>query len=81
MSTLTIDDELSQRATEAAAAQDKTVEAFVGEAMRQALAMVGVRRTVRNGLPVMVVSDDTSPSILSKCASVLRRRVFDCAAR
>jgi hypothetical protein len=59
MSTLTIDDELYQRALEAAAVQGKTVEAFVGEALRQALAMVGARRTVRNGLPVMVVRHDT----------------------
>jgi hypothetical protein len=70
MSTLAIDDELYQRATEAAAAQGKTVEAFVGEAVRQALAMVGVRRTVRNGLPVMVVSDDTpaiDPAKVRQC--------------
>jgi hypothetical protein len=62
MSTLTIDDELYLQATEAAAAQGKTVDEFVGAALRKALATVGVRRTVRNGLPVMVVSDDT-PSI------------------
>ena len=77
MSTLTIDDEPYQRATEAAAAQGKTIDAFVGEALRKALAMVGVRRTVRNGLPVMVVSDDTSAIDHSRYASVLRRRVFD----
>jgi hypothetical protein len=59
MSTLTVDDELYQRATEVAAAQGKTVDEFVGEALRKALSIVGVRRTVRNGLPVMVVSDDT----------------------
>ena len=59
MSTLTVDDELYQRALEAAAAQGKTVDAFVDEALRQALAMVGVRRTVRNRLPVMVVSHET----------------------
>ena len=70
MSTLTIDDTLYQRATEAAAAQGKTVEAFVGEALRQALALVGVRQTVRNGLPVMVVSDDTptiDPAQVRQC--------------
>jgi hypothetical protein len=70
MSTLTIDDQLYQRATEAAAAQGKTVEAFVGEAVRQALAIVGVRRKVRNGLPVMVVSDDTpaiDPAHVRQC--------------
>jgi hypothetical protein len=70
MSTLTIDDELYQRATEAAVAQGKTVDEFVGEALRQALSMVGVRRTVRNGLPVMIVSDDTlhiDPAKVRQC--------------
>jgi hypothetical protein len=61
MSTFTVDDELYQRATEAAAAQGKSVDEFVGEALRKALSMVGVRRTVRNGLPVMIVSSDTPP--------------------
>lgn len=59
MSMLTVDTELYQHALEAAAAQGKTVDAFVDEALRKALALVGVRRTVRNGLPVMVVSADT----------------------
>ena len=59
MSTLTVDDELYQRATEAAVAQGKTVDEFVGAALRRALSIVGVRRMVRNGLPVMIVSDDT----------------------
>ena len=66
----TIDDELYQRATEAAAAQGKTVDEFVGEALRKALSMVGVRRTVRNGLPVMVVSNDTpiiDPAKVRQC--------------
>jgi hypothetical protein len=70
MSTLTIDDELYQWALEAAAVQGKTVEAFVGEALRQAFAMVGVRRTVRNGLPVMVVNHDTptiDPAKVRRC--------------
>jgi hypothetical protein len=58
MSTFTVDDELYRRATEVAAAQGKTVDEFVGEALRKALSTVGVRRTVRDGLPVMVVSDD-----------------------
>lgn len=59
MSMLTVDTELYQHALETAAAQGKTVDAFVDEALRKALALVGVRRTVRNGLPVMVVSADT----------------------
>jgi hypothetical protein len=61
MSTFTVDDELYQRATEAAAAQGKTIDEFVAEALRTALSMVDIRRTVRNGLPVMVVGNDTPP--------------------
>ena len=81
MSMLTVDDELYQRATEATAAQGKTVDELVDEALRKALSMVGVRCTVRNGLPVMLVSDNTPPSIPPKCASTWRRRGFDCTAR
>jgi hypothetical protein len=76
MSTLTINDELYQQATEAAAAQGKTVEAFVGEALRKALAMVGVRRTVRNGLPVMVVSDDIPAIDPAKVRQCLEEESF-----
>jgi hypothetical protein len=38
--------------------------------LRKALSMVGVRRTVRNGLPVMVVSDNTpliDPAKVRRC--------------
>jgi hypothetical protein len=77
MSTFTINDELYQQATEAAAAQGKTVEAFVGEALRKALAMVGVRRTVlRNGLPVMVVSDDIPAIDPAKVRQCLEEESF-----
>lgn len=58
MPSLTVDAELYQQATEAAAAQGKSVDKFVDEALRQALSRVGVRRTVRNGLPVMLVRGD-----------------------
>jgi Arc/MetJ family transcription regulator len=43
MSTVTVDDALYQQAPEAEAAQGKTVHEFVGEALRKALSMVGVR--------------------------------------
>lgn len=61
MTTLTVDDELYQQTKAVAAAQGKTVEEFVDEALRHALSVVGIRRTVRNGLPVMVVSNSTPP--------------------
>lgn len=70
MPTLTVDNELYQRAREVAAAQGKTVDEFVDEALRKALAIVGVRRTVRNGLPVTVVSHDTpaiDPAKVRQC--------------
>jgi hypothetical protein len=76
MSTCTVDDELYQRAAEAAAAQGKTVDEFVGETLRKALSMVGVRRTVRNGLPVMIVSDDTPPIDPAKVRQCLEEEGF-----
>ena len=76
MSTLIVDDALYQRATEAAAAQGKTVDEFVGEALRKALSLVGVRRTVRNGLPVMVVSDATPPIDPAKVRQCLEEEGF-----
>lgn len=59
MATLTVDQALYQQACEAAAAQGKTIEAFIDATLRQALVVAGLRRTVRNGLPVMVVSPET----------------------
>jgi hypothetical protein len=76
VSMLTVDDELYQRAIEAAAAQGKTVDEFVDEALRKALSMVGVRCTVRNGLPVMVVSDNTPPIDPSKVCQYLEEEGF-----
>jgi hypothetical protein len=76
VSTFIVDDELYQWATEAAAAQGKTVDEFVGEALRKALSMVGVRRTVRNGLPVMLVSDDTPPIDPAKVRQCLEEEGF-----
>ena len=76
VSTLTVEDELYQRAIEAAAAQGKTIDEFVGEALRKALSMVGVRRTARNGLPVMLVSDDTPPIDPAKVRQCLEEEGF-----
>jgi hypothetical protein len=76
MSTLTVDDELYQQATEVAAAQGRTVDEFVGEALRQALAMAGIQRTVRNGLPVMIVRDDTPPINPAKVRQCLEEEGF-----
>ena len=59
MSTLTVADDLYQQASEAAAAQGKTVDEFASESLRKALSAVSIRMTVRNGLPVIVVSADT----------------------
>lgn len=57
MTTLRLDDQLYVQASEVAAAQGKTIDAFVSEALQHALADVCVRRCERNGLPVMVVNE------------------------
>jgi hypothetical protein len=62
MATLALSDDLYERASQAAAAQGATVDEFVGETLRRALSKCSVRQTVRNGLPVMVVSE-TVPTI------------------
>jgi len=72
---LTRDAELYQQATEAAA-QGKSVNQFVDEALRQALSRVSVRRTVRNGLPVMVVSGDIAAIDPSKVRQCLEEEGF-----
>lgn len=76
MPLLTLDAELYQQATEAAAAQGKSVDQFVDEALRQALSRVGVRRTVRNGLPVMVVSGDIATINPAKVRQCLEEEGF-----
>ena len=58
MSNLTVDDQLLQRTSEVAAAQGKTVEQFVAEALQQALDRIALRRVFRNGVPT-IVSDGT----------------------
>ena len=71
MTTLTIDDELGHLANRAAAAQGKTLDEFVDETLRQALwKPPGIRRTVRSGIPVMLVSEDTpavDPKKIRRC--------------
>jgi hypothetical protein len=56
MTTLAVDDELYRLAREAAAAQGRTVDEFVGSVLREALSPPRLQQTVRNGLPVMVLS-------------------------
>jgi hypothetical protein len=59
VTTLTIDDELGRLVGEAASARGKTLDEFAGEALRRAVCEEGgVRRVMRNGLPVMLVSDE-----------------------
>lgn len=70
MTTLSVDNDLYQLTSEAAAALGKTVDEFVGDALRKALAGSGVRRTERNGLPVMVVNEGTpaiDPAAVQRC--------------
>lgn len=59
MTTLSLDNDLFQRTSEAAAAHGKSVDEFVGDALRKALSETRVLRSERNGLPVMLVTEDT----------------------
>lgn len=58
MTTVTIDDELGRLVGEAARARGKTLEQFAGEALHRVICgNGGVRRIMRNGIPVMLVAD------------------------
>ncbi|MBW3541001.1 MAG: hypothetical protein KY476_12080 [Planctomycetes bacterium] len=61
MTTVAVDDELYQRATEAASALGKTVNQYVEGVLRRAMSGAAVHRTWKNGLPVLVPDDETPP--------------------
>lgn len=71
MTTLTIDEELGRLLGQAANARGKTLEQFAGEALRRAISENGgVRRTMRNGIPVMLVGDGQAvidPEKIRRC--------------
>ena len=56
--TLQFNDQLFERAREAASEQGKSIDEFVGEALLKALPNNSVHRIIRNGLPVMVFNDN-----------------------
>lgn len=60
--TLTLSEELYQRAQEAARAEGQTVDEFVGEAILRAVSRQCPPLTTRNGLPTMQV-DQLAPRI------------------
>lgn len=61
MTTIQIDDELSQEAARAAAAQGKSLDEFARDALRQAVSGAVIRWTTRNGLPVI---DSIPPAVI-----------------
>jgi hypothetical protein len=69
--TLNIDEELARLLVEAARARGKTPEQFADEALRRVISdHGGVRRTMRNGIPVMLVSDQQAaidPESIRRC--------------
>jgi len=62
MSSLNVDTKLLQETKAVAAAQGKTVEEFVEEALRQAVRSVVPQQTLRNGLPIVIVNG-SAPAI------------------
>ena len=59
MTTLSIERKLYQQAAEVAAARGKTVEEFVDDALHQAVSNASLRRSTRNGIPVMLINSGT----------------------
>ena len=59
--TVTLQDDLFSKASEAAAAAGQTVDEFVDAALRRAVNGSSVRMAMRDGLPVMIPSPDTPP--------------------
>lgn len=71
VTTLIIDEDLARLLAEAASAHGKTPEQFADEALRRAIAENGgVRRTMRNGIPVMLVGAEQAlidPDKIRRC--------------
>jgi len=67
-----IDDELGRLVGEAARARGKTLEEFAAEALRRVIRENGgVRRVLRNGIPVMLVADEQAAIDPEKIRQVL----------
>ena len=72
MTTVMIDDELGRLVGEAARARGKTLEEFAAEALRREIRENGgVRRVLRNGIPVMLVADEQAAIDPEKIRQVL----------
>jgi hypothetical protein len=74
--TLKLNDQLYERAREAAFAQGKSVDEFVGEALLKALSNNSVRRIVRNGLPVMVLGENAPAVDVDKARQIIEDEGF-----
>ncbi len=74
--TLQLNDKLYERAREAASAQGKSVDEFVGEALLNALSNNSVCRIVRNGLPVMVFGDNAPVVDVDKARQIIEDEGF-----
>jgi hypothetical protein len=74
--TLQLNDQLYERAREAASAQGISVDEFVGEALLKALSNNSVRRIVRNGLPVMAFGDNAPSVDVDKVRQIIEDEGF-----
>ena len=74
--TLQLNDQLYERAREAASVQGKSVDEFVSEALLNALSNNAVRRIVRNGLPVMAFSDNAPAVDVDKARQIIEDEGF-----
>jgi hypothetical protein len=73
--TLTIDDDVLSAAKEIAAAQEKTVGEVISSLARQGLNPVELRRTTRNGVPLLPVRKGNE-RVTSDLVHELREELF-----
>ena len=69
--TLQLNDQLYERAREAASAQGKSVDEFVVEALLKALSNNSVSRIVRNDLPVMALGDNAPAVDIARARQII----------
>ena len=74
--TLQLNDQLYERAREAASAQGKSVDEFASVANYKGLLSNAVRRIVRNGLPVMAFSDSAPAVDVGKARQIIEDEGF-----
>jgi len=81
MSTVTVDDQLYRRTIEVANARGMTVDEFISDILRRVVGQtvsqpIVIRRSSRNGLPVMIVNNTVPPINPGKVREMIEEEGF-----